>query len=230
MYFIRFFFIHQLLTFKKHFTGNKLFFGIKKQGKKNTNAAILWTGGKDCNLALYEAKTRGLQVVCLITFYKKEDADLLPFLKKQAASLSVPLVALCADGYTTSQYIFELTKLKTDFSIRTVVTGSISNVKGNIFWFLKIIRGAKLKIFCPLWGANREALLKELIALKYRVKFIEADSFIFTHLIDCELSSNIIKKLKHIQKVKKIDICGENNEYNTLVLDGPYYHHVVEHP
>ena len=31
-------------------------------------AIVLWTGGKDCNLALYEAREAGLEIVALLTF------------------------------------------------------------------------------------------------------------------------------------------------------------------
>jgi diphthamide synthase (EF-2-diphthine--ammonia ligase) len=32
------------------------------------NAAMLWTGGKDCSLALYEARRNGYDIRCLVTF------------------------------------------------------------------------------------------------------------------------------------------------------------------
>ena len=35
---------------------------------KNNRAIVLWTGGKDCNLALHEARLKGFEIVRLITF------------------------------------------------------------------------------------------------------------------------------------------------------------------
>ena len=57
------------------------------------NAAMLWTGGKDSSMALYEANQNGYCVRCLVTFAPPEPnflAHPLSFIKMQAQALALP--------------------------------------------------------------------------------------------------------------------------------------------
>ena len=58
-----------------------------------TNAAVLWTGGKDSALALHEARQAGCRVRGLVTFAPPEPdflAHPIAFMKLQAAALALP--------------------------------------------------------------------------------------------------------------------------------------------
>ncbi len=57
-----------------------------------SNAAMLWTGGKDSSLALYEAESLGCNIKYLVTFVWNQEAPLahpLDFIGLQAQALGL---------------------------------------------------------------------------------------------------------------------------------------------
>lgn len=152
-------------------------------------AAALWTGGKDCSLALHEARKSGLDVSELVTFAPPSPVFLahpLPFLKRQAAAMGlrhrvITIRPPAEDGYTKA------VKALRREGIGTLVTGDIAEVGGRPNWMREVSRGTGIEVRTPLWGRDRRAV-EEFASL-----------------------------------VPAPDLCGENGEYHTLVLDGPIF-------
>ena len=111
-----------------------------------SRAAVLWTGGKDCALALHEARRSGLPVEELVTFAPPSPVFLahpLPFLKLQAAAMGlrhrvVTIRPPAEDGYT------QAVKALQSEGIGTLVTGDIAEVEGRPNWMREVSRGTGL--------------------------------------------------------------------------------------
>lgn len=222
--------LHLRLLFflSNRFLGHTFFISKRKVLIKNNRAIILWTGGKDCNLALYEAHLMGFNVVGLLTFYKNNNIPDLEPLRQQALSLGIPITVLDVARYTSRDYVLRLKAIAEDYNAKTVITGTHSAQNATIFWLRKIIKRAKLNLFCPLWHRNKYKLLTRLLDLKFRIKFIYADHSIFENLTGQELKTETINEFVQISQKRKFDICGENNEYDTLVMDGPDYKNAID--
>ena len=108
-------------------------------------AAALWTGGKDCSLALHEVRKSGLDIEELITFAPPSPVFLahpLPFLARQAAAMGlrhrvITIRPPAEDGYTRA-----LKALRRE-GIRTLVTGDIAEVGGRPNWMREVSRDRK---------------------------------------------------------------------------------------
>src|SRR5665213_2132012 len=137
-------------------------------------AAVLWTGGKDCNLALYEAQQAGYEIVALITFMMgngKFKAHPIDVMKLQAEALGIPYVTLpVAEPYKES-YEDAIKKLKEEYDISTLVTGDIAEVHGNSNWITDRSKPAGAQVLLPLWHLDREQLLHRLFSLNFNVIF-----------------------------------------------------------
>ncbi len=187
-------------------------------------AAVLWTGGKDCNLALYEAQQAGYEIVALITFMMgngKFKAHPIDVMKLQAEALGIPYVTLpVAEPYKES-YEDAIKKLKEEYDISTLVTGDIAEVHGNSNWITDRSKPAGAQVLLPLWHLDREQLLHRLFSLNFNVIFsCVKEPWFNSDWLGKEVNASTIKDMRTIDN---LDLCGEQGEYHTLVLNGPGY-------
>jgi len=191
-------------------------------------AVVLWTGGKDCNLALYEARKAGYEIVSLITFaagHARFRAHPLHFIKQQARALGIPHVVVPVNEPYREGYEAAISGIKQEYKIQTIVTGDISEIHGNTNWITDRSKPSGVNVFLPLWHLEREQLLQQIIALNFKVIFSCVKEPWFTlDWLGRELNTAILEELKLMHTRQGLDICGEQGEYHTLVLDGPEYH------
>ena len=190
-------------------------------------AIVLWTGGKDCNLALYEAKVAGFEIVRLVTFLIGEGnlrAHPIEIMQQQAESMNLPYELVSIEEPYEGSYEKEITILKEKYGIDTIVTGDIAEVHGNSNWITERCKPCGVNVFLPLWYLDRKQILQKLIDLQFKVIFSCVKEPWFTEdWLGKELDQEAIHGLEIIHKNTGLDLCGENGEYHTLVLDGPNY-------
>lgn len=191
------------------------------------NAAILWTGGKDSSLALYEANRNGYFVRCLVTFAPPETdflAHPLGFIKMQAQALGLPHFVFPISVPFDSGYEISLRKLRDEMGIDCVVTGDIAEVDGYPNWIRERSNPVGMNVHMPLWGRDRNDLLRQLLDQGFKARF----SCVRTRRLDeswvgRELNDFAIAELRVIGERTGLDLCGEEGEYHTLVTDGPQF-------
>ena len=187
-------------------------------------AAVLWTGGKDCSLALHEARKSGLLVEELVTFAPPSPVFLahpLPFIKLQAAAMGlrhrvVTIRPPAEDGYTLA------VKALRQEGIGTLVTGDIAEVGGSPNWIRKVSRGTGLEVLTPLWVRDRRGLLSDLLDGGFKAVFSLVKKPWFTReWVGRAIDRRAVEELASL--VPCPDLSGENGEYHTLGLDGPIF-------
>ncbi len=138
------------------------------------NAAMLWTGGKDSALALYEASQNGCCVHCLVTFAPPEPKFLahpLAFIKLQAQALELPHYVLSIRDPFEKSYESALGELRDKMGVNTVITGDIAEVAGRPNWIRERSRPIGMAVQTPLWGRGRLTLLQQLLDNGFQVLF-----------------------------------------------------------
>jgi diphthine-ammonia ligase len=196
------------------------------------NAAMLWTGGKDSALALFEAGRSGFDVRCLVTFAPpKPDflAHPLAFMKLQAEALGLPHHVLpvrepFAEGYET-----HLRAMRSDMGIDAVVTGDIAEVNGSPNWIRERSRPVGMEVHTPLWGRDRQTLLEELLSRRFTVRFsCVKKRWLAESWVGRTLNEPTIAELQIVRERTGLDLCGEEGEYHTLVTEGPQFSRAIE--
>jgi uncharacterized protein (TIGR00290 family) len=199
-----------------------------------TNAAMLWSGGKDSAMALYEAGQRGYRIACLVTFAPPRPdflAHPLTIMRMQAAALALPHHVMSVVAPFDSGYEAALSRLRDEMDIRAVVTGDIAEVDGRPNWIRERSRPVGLEVVTPLWGRDRPIVLRQFIDRGFRACF----SCVHTHWLDeCwigrELSEAAVAGLTATRARSGLDLCGEEGEYHTMVIDGPPFTRGIEIP
>ncbi len=188
---------------------------------------MLWTGGKDCSLALYEAGRDGYDVCCLVTFAPLNPNFLAHppgFIKMQAQALALPHYILSITEPFEKSYETALGKLRDEMGICTVITGDIAEVNGSPNWIRERSRPVGMKVHTPLWGRDRLTLLRQQLASGFKVVFSCVNTrWLAAGWVGRELDDAAIADLRGVRDRTGLDLCGEEGEYHTLVTDGPFF-------
>ena len=197
---------------------------IRKNTKK---ATVLWTGGKECSLALYKAKQLGYEIVNLVTFVPsgtKFQAHPIDFMKYQAESLGLPHYTVFIIEPFKESYEKAIHLLRKEHGIDTVITGDIAEVDGYPNWIRECSKYSGMDVLTPLWGWDRLSIIKELLLHEFKVIFSCVKRPWFTgDWLGKEIDDKTLKQLQIMSAENGLDICGEQGEYHTLVMDGPLF-------
>ena len=191
-----------------------------------------WSGGKDCCLALYRAKTAGMDVRYLANMVTEDSKHSCSHgisaavIKRQAEALRIPI----AQRRTTSEtYEAEFIKLLKDFRRDGIEGGVFGDIDfmPHREWIEKVGAAAGVTPHLPLWQEDQSKLMEEFLDAGFTavVVAVKAD------LLDKKVLGRIIdrKFLAYIAGLKKgITPCGEAGEFHTLVIDGPLFNQRLE--
>lgn len=193
---------------------------------------MLWTGGKDSSLALFEAAQAGYCIRCLVTFAPPEPdflAHPLEFMRLQAQALRLPHYVLPIAEPFAESYETHLHNLRHEMGIDAVVTGDIAEVGGSPNWIRERCRPAGMQVHTPLWGRDRNALLEQLLQHGFKVRFsCIKKQWLSEDWIGRELDARAIADLREVRQRTGLDLCGEEGEYHTLVTDSPQFKRAVD--
>ncbi len=198
-----------------------------------SHVAVSWTGGKDSSLALYEAEATGCEVKCLVTFAPHQERFLahpLALMKLQAQALVLPHYVIEVEEPYERGYENAISSLKKERGIDALVTGDISEVAGHESnWMADRCERCGVDVLSPLWHRDRLELLNRLLSLGFKAVFSCVKRPWFTEeWLGLELSHSSLERLCELSKRTGLDICGEQGEYHTWVLDGPRFRKSIE--
>ena len=195
--------------------------------------AALWTGGKDSALACNKAM-REHDVVNIVTFIwdKPSLAHPLSIIKSQSEAIEIPFLWYRLKPPYKESYREAILHLKQNYRIDSVVTGDISYVDayhGN--WIDEVCKDTGVEVIKPLWEHDRQSILDELLDNGFRILFsCVKEPWMTEEWLGRILDSNSMKEMQTLHQLKGSDLCGENGEYHTMVLDAPYFTKTIQVP
>ncbi len=195
--------------------------------------AALVTGGKDSVLALYRAKKMGHTIKVLATMIpKRDDSYMFHFpnihlTEYISRAVEIPLVTAETSGIKEKE-LEDLKKLLASLDVEGVVSGAVfsSYQKERI---QRICDELGLKSVTPLWHEEPLDIMNELIDLKFKVIIVGVYAYGFDKSwLGKEINSATLEKLVELNKKYQISLVGEGGEYESLVLDAPFYKKRIE--
>jgi len=193
------------------------------------NVAVSWTGGKDSSLALYEAERLGCRICCLVTFAPPGKDSLAHhppnFIKLQAEALGLPHYLIGVEDPFDRSYERAIASVKERQGIDTLVTGDIGEVSGHDpNWIVERGGHCGVDVLRPLWHWERDEVLEKILALNFRAVFSCVKRPWFNQdWLGLELSQATVERLNQLSENTGLDICGEEGEYHTMVVDAPRF-------
>lgn len=186
---------------------------------------MAYSCGKDSTLALHYMIMQKNEPVALLTMVNQEEersffhgAD-FKMLEAYSEAFGVPVLitATTGDQYhlAMEKSLIEAAALGAEFAC----FGDI-DIEGNRAWSEERCANAGIPSVFPLWQKDRSENVYELVNLGYKCLIKSINN----RLLPKELLGRIIdREVIEIMKAHHIDICGENGEYHTLVVDGPIF-------
>lgn len=190
---------------------------------------ISYSGGKDSVMALHKMLEKGHAPVGLLVMVNREmqrswfhGVD-LKLLENISESLTIPLI-LCEAGQEDYCAAMESgMKRAKELGAEACVFGDI-DIEDHLTWCQERCDAVGLKRLHPLWHRDRRENTNELIDLGYQcvIKCIRNQD-----LPKAFLGRRLDKSAVEEMTNRGVDVCGENGEYHTVVVDGPIFRYPV---
>ena len=189
--------------------------------------ASLLSGGKDSIYAAHLMQKQH-QLAYMVSM-KPENPDSYMFhtgnidiTKPQAEAWEVPYVEARTQGVKEEE-LDDLKETLSRLNIDGVITGAIAS-KYQADRVDRLCDELGLTHFSPLWARNREQLIHEMLGSGMKIIF----SAVAAHGLDQSwlggpINQERIAKLRSLSARFGVDMCGEGGEYESLVVDTPWF-------
>lgn len=196
--------------------------------------AVLFSGGKDSNYALYLASKQH-EISCLITLIPENEESYMfqtvgnNITQYQAKALEIPHIIQTTKGEKEKELEDLKSAIKTakeKYKIEGVVTGAINSAYQSSR-VQRICNDLELWCFNPLWQINEEKFLNELIENKFETIIVGIGAYPLTQRnLGMKIDKEFIEKISNLSS--PISLVGEGGEFESLVLNGPLYKKKLE--
>ncbi len=187
-------------------------------------AAVSWSGGKDCCLALMRAaETHDL--VAMVTMFGEDGArsrshGLTPeVIRAQAARLGLPVyLGQCSWQTYTDQYIALLAELRRH-EVTHLIFGDIMG-DSHREWNERVCAAHGLTAVMPIWGESTWLLARDFIARGGDARFVTVrPPMLDASWLGRTLDEEALRQFRFLG----VDPCGELGEYHTVVTNCPAF-------
>ncbi len=190
--------------------------------------AVLFSGGKDSSCALFWALSNNLKVEALVSMLPmREDSYMfhvpnIALTEIQAEAIGLPHVSSITSG-AREREVSDLKEVLRELNVDAVVSGAVASEyqKRRID---RVCKELGLRSITPLWHGNEVLLLVKLVNFGFDVRFTGVYALGFNaKWLGRKLDYDSIVDLIEIRRRYGISIAGEGGEYETIVLDAPFF-------
>ena len=194
-------------------------------------SVILYSGGKDSTMAVYESLKNNDEIYCLL-FVKSRNKDSYMFhvpdihmVEYCAEAMELPTIDIITDGIKEEELDdLEniLTRLKSK-GVEAVYTGAIESTyqRSRVD---NICKNLEMKSFSPLWHRNPVEYMRELVDLGFEIILTSVSAYGLTKdWLGRTIDHNMIDELIELNEKYGVHPAFEGGEAETLVLDAPMY-------
>ena len=192
---------------------------------------MLFSGGKDSTFACWRAMQHE-EVACLISVLSRNEESYMfhtpnvRWVPLQAEAAGLPLVQGETEGRKEEELadLSSVIRLAMDrHGIEGVVTGALQSLY-QASRIQRICADLDLWCFNPLWHTDPHRYLQNLLSLGFRAVITGVFSSPFdASWLGRELDRDTIRELEVIACTHRITLTGEGGEYETFVLDAPFF-------
>jgi diphthine-ammonia ligase len=197
------------------------------------NLASLFSGGKDSTYAIHVVKKQGHDVKCLLSVFPKSDESHLlhhpnmKWTKLQSESMNIPQLTITSNSDETDNELILIENLlqnaKEQFQIEGLVHGGIQS-KFQKDKFENICSKLNLKVIAPLWNADPEKYMNELLDSNFEfiMTTVSSDG-LDDFWLGKTISKSDIVSLKHLSEKFGFNLNFEGGEAETFVINCPLF-------
>ncbi len=194
----------------------------------------LVSGGKDSIYAAYLCDTQGWPVDELVTI-RPDDPDSMMF-----HTPNLDLVALQATAWGKRHRTVPVNgrddAAELDALVRALEGGdgpvSVGAVESSYQWarLIKVGDRVNRRIFAPLWRKDPARVVREELDAGLDIRLVHLAAEPLTpDLLDRRLDRSMLEELeRRSRSIRRLNVAGEGGEYETLVVDAPFFGSRIE--
>ncbi|MFO8109280.1 MAG: diphthine--ammonia ligase [Thermoplasmata archaeon] len=190
--------------------------------------AVLYSGGKDSNLALWLAQKEGLDIAYLITISPHRD-DSYMFHKPNlmhvpmlAESLDIPLI-LEESGGVKEEELKDLENALDSVDVDGVITGAVAS-RYQSDRIEKIAEDRGMEVVSPLWGIKQVELMETLLKEGFKCIIVGVAAMgLNERWLGRKIDQRCFDELMDLHQSYSINVAGEGGEYESFILDAPNF-------
>ena len=194
--------------------------------------ACSWSGGKDSCFALMQAIENGSALQVLVNMMNENGiisrSHGLPLsvLQEQAIAMDTPLIAIPTSWNDYEKnFTNTLLDIKTRFAVSTMVFGDI-DLQAHRDWEEMVCTKAGIRASLPLWQKDRKQLVYKMLHAGIETMIVSCNTVLGEHFLGQIITETLIPELE----ARGVDVCGENGEFHTLVINCPLFKTKVKVP
>ena len=191
-----------------------------------------WSGGKDSCFALMQALKEGHEPVALVNMMNENGkisrSHGLPFaiLQQQASAMQLPIVATPTTwGEYEAKFLQVLAGVKLAYSIEAMVFGDI-DLQAHRDWEEMVCNKSELSAILPNWQQDRKVLVHQMIDAGIETMIVSCNTTMGEWFLGKVITTEFVKEFERVG----VDVCGENGEFHTLVLNCPLFSNRISVP
>ncbi|MBW1298093.1 diphthine--ammonia ligase [Aquimarina litoralis] len=184
-----------------------------------------WSGGKDSCYAMHMAIKNGAQPTVLLNvlneFGDRSRSHGIPkeVLKAQANAMELPIHFFESTWKDYERlYIQNLKSLSKEYDLQSAVFGDI-DIQSHREWEEKVAHAANLEAILPIWQQPRKQLVLDMIDYHIEAMIVSCNQTLGPDFLGRTIDRELVNELEMLG----IDVCGENGEYHTLVVNAPLF-------
>ncbi len=194
-------------------------------------SVILYSGGKDSTMALYESQKNGDEVYALLAMVSRNKESYMfhvpdiHMVDYCSAAMEIPSIDVLTDGIKEEELndLEETLKRLKEKGVEAVYSGALESVyqKSRID---KICEKLELKSIAPLWHKDPVEYMKEIVNQGFEVIITSVSAYGLTkEWLGKTITADTIDELIELNKKYGIHPAFEGGEAETLVIDGPMF-------
>ena len=191
-----------------------------------------WSGGKDSCFALMKLLESGSELKVLVNMMNENGlisrSHGIPksILQQQANAMNVPIVTIPTSWNDYEKnFTNTLRNIKAAHGVDTMVFGDI-DLQAHRDWEEKVCSNAGLKSSLPLWQLDRQQLIYDMLVAGIETVIVSCNTSLGENFLGRAITESVIPEFEALG----VDVCGENGEYHTLVVNCPLFKHRLKIP
>lgn len=203
-----------------------------QSNKPNTRLAVLLSTGKDSCLATQRMIDYNYDISCFATVKPDEQNSWMShdantsIAELQARAAQKPLLIESSSGakdVELKDYKAVLRRARDDHGVEGVVTGAVQS-EYQRQRIERICESLGLKAYTPLWHTPGDSVLKQLLKRGFDVVFEKtAAAGLDDSWVGSRIKPHTIEELRDANEAYGVHIAGEGGEFETVVLDAPFF-------
>ena len=205
---------------------------MSQKNSVQKRAAVLYSGGKDSNLALLQATRIGIKVKCLLSMIPEmEESWMFHFpnaewtaLQAKALEISSVQVKVSSLGERELEELdTAISSLQRSLDINTLISGVVESSYQRSR-LTQICERHGLELITPLWKKDSTELISEMLQLNFDIRFVGVSALgLGEEWLGRKLDRKAFTELILLSRKYGFHLAGEGGEYETFVCDSPLF-------